>query len=185
MATPRSHQAVPLALTAALGTDAVPPGLLARVCAVLPDLDALGLWLGFHYAHPFGLRGITHSLPVAVALAGAGTLPTPEAEPRSAFGVLPASAASHGLIDALTIGGLGIALLSPFSRKRFFPAVAGRCACPRCLRGAASRRCAPRCAGCGGRAWRWHWGGWDGGGCRALGDAARHGCAMHVDAKMF
>ncbi len=122
MATPLSHLAVPLALTAVLGTDAVPPGLLALalVCAVLPDLDALGLWLGIPYAHPFGHRGITHSLPFAVALAGAGTLLAPEAEPRIAFGVLLVSAASHGLIDALTNGGLGIALFSPFSHRRFF-----------------------------------------------------------------
>ena len=120
MATPLSHLAVPLALTAALGTDAVPPGLLARVCAVLPDLDALGLWLGIPYEHPFGHRGITHSLPFAVALAGAGTLLAPEAQPRIAFGVLLVSAASHGLIDALTNGGLGIALFSPFSHRRFF-----------------------------------------------------------------
>jgi inner membrane protein len=122
MATPLSHLAVPLALTAALGPDAVPPGLLALalVCAVLPDLDALGLWLGIPYEHPFGHRGITHSLPFAVALAGAGTLLAPEAEPRIAFGVLLVSAASHGLIDALTNGGLGIALFSPFSHKRFF-----------------------------------------------------------------
>jgi len=122
MATPLSHLAVPLALTAALGSDAVPPGLLALalVCAVLPDLDALGLWLGIPYEHPFGHRGITHSLPFAVALAGAGTLLAPEADPRIAFGVLLLSAASHGLIDALTNGGLGIALFSPFSHKRFF-----------------------------------------------------------------
>ena len=122
MATPLSHLAVPLALTAALGSDIVPPGLLALalVCAVLPDLDALGLWPGIPYAHPFGHRGITHSLPFAVALAGAGTLLAPEAEPRIAFGVLLVSAASHGLIDALTNGGLGIALFSPFSHRRFF-----------------------------------------------------------------
>lgn len=122
MATPLSHLAVPLALTAALGTDAVPPGLLALalVCAVLPDLDALGLWLGIPYEHPFGHRGITHSLPFAVALAGAGTLLAPTAQPRIAFGVLLVSAASHGLIDALTNGGLGIALFSPFSHRRFF-----------------------------------------------------------------
>ena len=122
MATPLSHLAVPLALTAALGPDAVPPGLLALalVCAVLPDLDALGLWLGIPYEHPFGHRGITHSLPFAVALACVGTLLAPEAEPRIAFGVLLVSASSHGLIDALTNGGLGIALFSPFSHKRFF-----------------------------------------------------------------
>ena len=71
LATPLAHLAVPLALSVALGPDIVPPGLmaLALVCAVLPDLDALGLWLGIPYDHPFGHRGITHSLPFAVALA--------------------------------------------------------------------------------------------------------------------
>lgn len=124
MATPLSHLAVPLALALALGGDIVPPGLmrLALVCAVLPDIDALGLWLGIPYEHPFGHRGFTHSLPFAVALAGAGTLlaPAPAAEPMTVFGVLLVSAASHGLIDAMTNGGLGIAFFSPFSNRRSF-----------------------------------------------------------------
>jgi len=124
VATPLSHLAVPLALALALGGDIVPPGLmaLALVCAALPDIDALGLWLGIPYAHPFGHRGFTHSLPFAVALAGAGTLLVPAlgADPLTVFGVLLFSAASHGLIDAMTNGGLGIAFLSPFSHRRSF-----------------------------------------------------------------
>lgn len=124
MATPLSHLAVPLALTLALGGDIVPPGLmaLALACAVLPDIDALGLWLGIPYEHPFGHRGFTHSLPFAVALAGAGSLLAPAlgCDPAVAFAVLLVSAASHGLIDAMTNGGLGIAFFSPFSRRRSF-----------------------------------------------------------------
>ena len=124
MATPLSHLAVPLALSVALGPDIVPPGLmaLALVCAVLPDLDALGLWLGIPYDHPFGHRGITHSLPFAVALADVGALlaPTLGVEAPIAFWVLLPSAASHGLLDALTNGGLGIALFAPFSSRRYF-----------------------------------------------------------------
>jgi len=124
VATPLSHLAVPLALTAALGSDIVPPELmaLALVCAALPDIDALGLWLGIPYEHPFGHRGFTHSLPFAAALAGAGALYAPAlgADPLTAFGVLFVSAASHGLIDAMTNGGLGIAFFSPFSNRRGF-----------------------------------------------------------------
>ncbi|MDO9009041.1 MAG: metal-dependent hydrolase [Thiobacillus sp.] len=124
MATPLSHLAVPLALSVALGRDIVPPGLmaLALACAVLPDLDALGLWLGIPYEHPLGHRGLTHSLPFAVALAGTGVLfaPALDSDPLTVFGVLLVSAASHGLIDALTNGGLGVALLSPFSHRRSF-----------------------------------------------------------------
>lgn len=124
MATPLSHLAVPLALGVALGPDIVPPGVLALalVCATLPDIDALGLWLGIPYEHPMGHRGLTHSLPFAVALAGVGTLLALNlgAGPGSTFGVLLVSAASHGLLDALTSGGLGVALCSPFSHRRVF-----------------------------------------------------------------
>jgi len=124
MATPLSHLAVPLALTVALGPELVPPGLLvlALACALLPDLDALGLWLGIPYEHALGHRGFTHSLPFALALAGAGTLLAPAvgAQPAVAFFVLAASAASHGLVDGMTNGGLGIAFFSPFSKRRHF-----------------------------------------------------------------
>ena len=124
MATPLSHLAVPLALGAALGGDLVPPALLilALACAVLPDVDALGLWLGIPYDHPCGHRGLTHSLPFAAALAGAGALfaPTLGAEPFAAFLVLFVSAASHGMLDALTNGGLGIAFFAPFVQRRYF-----------------------------------------------------------------
>jgi len=124
LATPLSHLAVPLALAVALGPDTLPPGLLAlaAVCALLPDVDALGLWLGIPYEHPFGHRGFTHSLPFAAALAGAGSLLAPAlgADGSTAFGVLFVSAASHGVLDAMTNGGLGIAFFSPFSRRRSF-----------------------------------------------------------------
>ena len=115
---------MPLALTVALGSDMVPPGLvaLALVCAALPDVDAVGLWLGIPYDHPFGHRGFTHSLPFAAALAGVGCLFAPElgVVPWVAFVVLLVSAASHGLLDAMTNGGLGVALVSPFSHRRYF-----------------------------------------------------------------
>lgn len=124
LATPLSHLAVPMALGVALGPDIVPPGLmaLALACAVLPDVDALGLWLGIPYDHPLGHRGLTHSLPFAGALAGVDALLVPAvgADVSIAFWVLLLSAASHGLLDALTNGGLGIALLAPFSGRRYF-----------------------------------------------------------------
>ena len=37
-----------------------------------------------------------------------------------AFAFVAVTTASHGLLDTLTNGGLGIALLSPFSNHRFF-----------------------------------------------------------------
>lgn len=124
MATPFSHPAVPLALFVALGPEWMPPTLLAAalVLAVLPDLDALGMWLGIPYEHPFGHRGFTHSLPFAAVVAGAGAfyMSSFGLDPWLTFAVLFVSAASHGLIDALTNGGLGVALFSPFSQRRHF-----------------------------------------------------------------
>jgi inner membrane protein len=124
MASLLSHPAVPLALGLALGADVVPPGLLALAvaCSLLPDLDAIGFWLGVPYGHPLGHRGLTHSLAFGAALAVAGTLIAPGigADPWTAFPVLFISAASHGLLDALTTGGLGIAFFSPFSNRRYF-----------------------------------------------------------------
>lgn len=124
LATPLSHLAVPLALTAVLGPDSVPPGLmaLALASAVLPDVDALGLWLGIPYDHPLGHRGFTHSLAFSVALAGAGALLAPwmGASASTAFWLLLVSMASHGVLDAMTNGGLGIAFFSPFSKRRMF-----------------------------------------------------------------
>ena len=124
MATPISHLAVPLALSAALGPDIVSPGLmaLALACAVVPDIDAVGMWLGIPYAHAFGHRGFTHSLSFSVVLAGLGAIFASElgATLSTAFFVLLVSTVSHGLLDAITNGGLGIAFFSPFSNRRYF-----------------------------------------------------------------
>lgn len=42
------------------------------------------------------------------------------ATPLFTFGFVFLSIASHGLLDAMTTGGLGVAFLSPFSNERFF-----------------------------------------------------------------
>ena len=124
MASAISHPAVPLALAVALGPGRVPPGLTAVACvaSVLPDIDSMGFALGIPYGHPLGHRGVTHSLFVAL-LVGAACIPVASrlgASRLAVFAVVFASAASHGLLDALTTGGLGVAFLAPFSNERFF-----------------------------------------------------------------
>jgi inner membrane protein len=124
LASALSHPAVPLAIAAAAGRDAVPPRLALAACAasVLPDADALGYWAGVPYDAPLGHRGFTHSLVFAVLLAscGAGLARRLGASRRTAFVVVLLSAASHGLLDALTTGGMGVAFFSPFSNERYF-----------------------------------------------------------------
>jgi inner membrane protein len=124
MASVLSHPAVPLALAVALGQERVPPALAAVGCAVsvLPDVDSLGFAAGIPYGHTLGHRGFTHSLFVAVcvALISAPLGRRLGASPLATFAFVFVSMASHGVLDALTTGGLGVAFASPFSNKRYF-----------------------------------------------------------------
>jgi len=122
MPTVPTHAAIPLALGLGLGRRRIPtPLLLAGVTAsVLPDGDVLMMHLGVPYASAFGHRGFTHSILFAglVALLGASLLRrTPF---RRAWAFLFMAAVSHPILDAFTTGGLGVALLWPFSEFRFF-----------------------------------------------------------------
>lgn len=119
-----SHPVVPIALGLALGPRVISGRLLSigAVASVLPDLDVLAFRLGIPYAHELGHRGASHSLAFA-ALLGlvASTLAAPlRTSRKSAFLFVFAAAASHGLLDMLTNGGLGIALAWPLSDRRFF-----------------------------------------------------------------
>ena len=119
-----THLAVPLALRVATGGVASSRRLLVAgaVGAVLPDLDALGFFAGVPYASLLGHRGLTHSLAFALLLAGCAALFAQRLEARKGWGFafVFLCSASHGLLDALTDGGLGVAFLSPFSSQRFF-----------------------------------------------------------------
>src|SRR5438552_16444912 len=48
--------------------------VMSVACAVIPDLDVLGLGFGIHYGNVWGHRGITHSLFFAAWLSAAVTL---------------------------------------------------------------------------------------------------------------
>jgi inner membrane protein len=111
----------------ALGTAFRRPGWPARVwwagagCAVLPDADVLGLWLGVPFGSMLGHRGLTHSLAFAMALAA---IVAPVVAPRGvrvrAALYLFLATASHGVLDAMTDGGTGIAFFAPVDDGRYF-----------------------------------------------------------------
>jgi inner membrane protein len=126
MPTLLTHPAVPLALGLGLGRTRIPrPLLTAGVAAsLLPDLDVIAFRLGVPYAAPFGHRGFSHSLLVAslLALAGAWALQR-RVPPSTSLWFLFVAVASHGLLDTLTTGGLGIALFWPWSDARIFAPV--------------------------------------------------------------
>ena len=89
---------------------------------MLPDLDVIGLWLGIPYGHPLGHRGFTHSIAFGIflGLVAIPFAPRLNAAPRIVFFLIALSAISHGVLDAMTNGGLGVAFLWPFSNERFF-----------------------------------------------------------------
>ena len=91
--------------------------IAAILGSILPDIDVAAFAFGIPYASPYGHRGITHSLLFALlyALVASLTLRTPRA-----FAFIFLCTVSHTLLDALTDGGLGVALLAPFSNERFF-----------------------------------------------------------------
>lgn len=103
-----------------------PYWVAAGICAALPDVDSVGYRLGVPYDSLWGHRGLTHSLLAAVVVAAIGTLLAQLARPgqRPATGrlalLLFLATASHGLLDALTTGGLGVAFFSPWHLERYF-----------------------------------------------------------------
>ena len=102
------------------------------VCAMLPDIDVIAFSFGIPYEAMFGHRGFTHSFFFAALVGAAATrhlLHRPGSDShRSAsdshrlvlFFWFTAVTASHGLLDALTNGGRGIAFFAPFSDHRYF-----------------------------------------------------------------
>lgn len=126
MASAFAHAAAGVALGAAFWRPGLPRRVLVAgaACAVLPDLDVLAFRFGIAYEHVLGHRGITHSAAFAAAFAallvallfrggvpglGAGRL----------WLYLALATLSHPVLDAMTDGGLGVALLAPFENGRY------------------------------------------------------------------
>jgi inner membrane protein len=124
MPTVFTHPVIPLAMAFGLGKEVISKRLLAAgvVASVVPDLDVLAFRLGIPYAAEFGHRGFSHSMLFAliVAIIGASLARSLRSTPRRSFWFLFVAVASHGILDAFTNGGLGIAFLWPFSGERFF-----------------------------------------------------------------
>jgi inner membrane protein len=124
MASAFSHIAIPIVLYVAGRDRAISFRLFAlgAILSVLPDADVIAFSFGIPYASPWGHRGFTHSLFFAAALALFFTLYKDllRSSRPSIFLVAFVSCASHALLDALTNGGLGVALLWPLSEERFF-----------------------------------------------------------------
>lgn len=127
MPTVLSHPAVPLAIGLGLGSDIISRRLLWAGVAgsILPDLDVIAFRFGIPYSAEFGHRGFSHSLLFAALFAVTLTCAVRmfRAHWVRSFLFLLVATASHGLLDSLTNGGLGIAFFWPWSAERFFAPV--------------------------------------------------------------
>lgn len=122
-----THAYAGVAVGSILAGNAMPPRfwILAALCGLLPDIDALGWYRGVRYGSAWGHRGMTHSIlfaavaGIVVAAAAFSDLPFGARWLWLAFTFFMITI-SHALLDAITDGGLGVALFAPFNRRRIF-----------------------------------------------------------------
>ena len=124
MATFLTHPIIPLAMAAGLGRVPVTKRLLAAgmIASILPDADVLAFYFHIGYYHPFRHPQFSHSIffAVLIGLLGLAAARGFGSTRVVAFLFLFVSTVSHGLLDALTNGGLGIAFFAPFDHTRYF-----------------------------------------------------------------
>ena len=117
------HAVAGLAITTAFHREKLPrrTWALAAFCAMAPDLDWFVSFLHIARGHALNHRGAAHSLFAALVFAAvAYFLGFRKDQRRGAVWLcLTVAALSHGLLDACTAGGVGVALFMPFSDTRW------------------------------------------------------------------
>jgi inner membrane protein len=91
---------------------------------MLPDADVIGFRFGIAYGDPLGHRGFTHSLLFATVVSAVAIAPfwkkIKVSERVRILICIFAATASHGILDAFTDGGMGVAFFAPFTDTRYF-----------------------------------------------------------------
>ena len=123
-----SHAAAAGAISIALAPENTPGRFwpIAIVTAALPDADSASFYFRLPYSSILGHRGFFHS-PFLGLFVSLGFMllffrNLASFSPRwwCYFLILWLAWTSHGLLDALTDGGRGVAFFAPFSSTRFF-----------------------------------------------------------------
>jgi inner membrane protein len=127
MASVFSHAVAALGIGACFYRPGIPKRVwvAGALCSVIPDLDVIGFQFGVRYGDFWGHRGFTHSLLFAALLASFVVLlafrqAVPGLSRFALWSYFFLATASHGLLDAMTDGGLGVAFFSPFNTTRYF-----------------------------------------------------------------
>jgi len=120
------HALAGLAISAAFTRSRPPRRLwaLAVACAVAPDVDWFSQFFQVADGSDLAHRGLTHSLLAALLIATLAMAVGFRDQLRSPrhWACLLSATFSHGLLDACTFGGTGVAFLLPFSDARFVSA---------------------------------------------------------------
>ena len=99
---------------------------LAVASSLLPDADVVTFGTGIEYGDMFGHRGFSHSLLFALLWSLLVVVCEFKSTVRFSgtwwrrLAFFFVVTASHGVLDALTNGGLGVAFFSPFDVTRYF-----------------------------------------------------------------
>lgn len=124
MASAFAHIAIPTVIYIAFKSKTVNYRvfLLAALLSILPDADVIAFQHGIPYESPWGHRGFTHSLLFAACVAGFSAVFTTflRSSRTTVFLFCFISCASHAFLDAMTNGGLGVAIAWPFDYHRYF-----------------------------------------------------------------
>lgn len=124
MATIFSHPAVPISLFFFFGKKKIPVilAVFGIFFSILPDFDVVAFKFGIPYESDWGHRGFTHSILFALGMSCivAFFRTKLKANWLVIFLFLFVSVISHGVLDAMTTGGLGVGFFIPWSSERIF-----------------------------------------------------------------
>ncbi len=90
------------------------------ISAFIPDADVMAFRLGIPYEAMMGHRGFSHSILFALLWAAFLSVFFFRAQFQRSFWVIFTCTLSHGILDAMTNGGLGVGFLIPFNENRYF-----------------------------------------------------------------
>lgn len=124
MASFFSHPAFPVALIVSKIGKKISKRLFTVSCflTLFPDFDVIAFRFGIPYQSQWGHRGFTHSITFAIFIGFLSTFFSNYLQNKKStvFWWSFLSLLSHSFFDALTNGGLGVAIFWPVTSERFF-----------------------------------------------------------------
>ncbi|WP_155717759.1 metal-dependent hydrolase [Leptospira noguchii] len=124
MPTIMTHAVVPISIWITFGKKIIPLRLLiiGIFFAILPDADIIAFKFKIPYESDWGHRGFSHSILFAFSISVLACILVRWFKTRIEIILfyLFFSILSHGILDAMTSGGLGVGFLVPYSSERFF-----------------------------------------------------------------